>query len=371
MTEREGMPCDQHEPSTDPFEDPPVTSDPAAVPLRLRNPADLLAALPYLVTHPLTDAVVSLVLGQGSVLGVLYGELDHLDHVLTPARSGTAAVDAALAAGGTGMLVAGFGPTERVTPHVDALLARAAARGLPVPEALRVTGNRYWSYVCRDPGCCPPGGVPFDPDASPVPAEAVLRGLVPGGGGGSVRTRFLLDPVLGAPRAEAAEAAEAEEERVRQEDAEEALRDRWLPEVLAALRGEGHRKVTEPAALARLGVRLTELRVRDAVWTRITPESAEIHVRLWSRVVRHVPERHRPAPAALLAVAAWQHDDRRLARAALDVALAADPGYAMAVLMARALRWGLPAERWRGFVATRLDGGEQPEDGEPPGPDRG
>jgi hypothetical protein len=346
--------------------DPPP--DPAAVPLRLRNPGDLLAALPYLVDRPLDDAVVALVLGQASVRGVLHSGLDHLDHVLTPERSGRAAVDAALAAEGTAILVAGFGQPERIDPHLRALLREAGARGLPVLEALRVTGDRYWSCLCRDPACCPAEGTHYDPNSSPVPAEAVLRGLVPVDGSTSARVRFLLDPVRGAVRVAVAEAAEAAEEEAAREDTEEALVARWLPEVLGAVREEARQRVTEPGALARLGVHLTELRVRDAVWTRITPETAGLHVRLWSRVVRHAPERLLPAPAALLAVAAWQHDDQGLARAALDVSLSADPGYAMAVLMTRALQWGLPAERWRGFVAERLGGQGEEEsasEGEP------
>jgi hypothetical protein len=295
--------------------------------------------------------VVVLVVGEGRVLGILYGGLDHLDHVLTPERSGGAAVSAALAAEGSTLLVAGFGQPERVTPHIHSLLQEARARGVQVLEALRVTGGRYWSYLCQDLGCCPGEGTRYEPDTSPVPAEAVLRGLVPGDQGPSERIRFLLEPVRGNLRGAVAEAATAAEAEAPEGDGAE----RRTPEVLDALREEGRSRVTDPQTLGRLGVHLTELRVRDAVWTRITPETARIHVRLWSRLVRHVPERHIPAPAALLAVAAWQHDDHDLARAALDLALRADPGYAMAVLMSRALRWGLPAERWRGFLDQRLD----------------
>lgn len=349
----------------DPSGTPPEgSSDPTQSPLRLRTPADLLAALPYLVSQPLGDAVVALVVGEGRVLGILYGGLDHLDHVLTPERSGRAAVSAALAADGSALLVAGFGQPERVTPHIRSLLQEARARGVRVLEALRVSGGRYWSYLCQDPGCCPEQGTGFDPDTSPVPAEAVLRGLVPGEPGPSARVRFLLDPVRGKLRGEVAEAATAAEAQAAEGGTAERVRaERRSAEVLDALREEGRRRVTDPQTLGRLGVHLTELRVRDAVWTRITPQTARTHVRLWSRLVRHVPERHLPAPAALLAVAAWQHDDHDLARAALDLALTADPGYAMAVLMSRALRWGLPAERWRGFLAQRLDHQSEEEAG--------
>ncbi|PWV57585.1 DUF4192 domain-containing protein [Nocardiopsis sp. L17-MgMaSL7] len=360
------MPGQQHDPSSgsdDPAPTSSPTPDPTPAPLRLRTPTDLLAALPYLVDRPLDDAVVALVLRQDSVLGVLYGGLDHLDHVLTPDRSGRAAVDAALAEDGSALLVAGFGHSARVTPHVRALLSEARARGLPVLEALRVTGDRFWSYLCHDPGCCPAEGRRFDADASPVPAGAVVRGLVPLGRTPSTRTGFLLEPAHGPARAEAAEAVAAEEAAPHEEAGHV---ERRTAEVLEALAEEALRRVTDPAVLARLGVHLTRVRVRDAVWTRITPESARIHVRLWSRLVRHLPDRLLPAPAALLAVAAWQHDDLDLARAAVDVALEAEPGYAMAVLMARALKVGLPADRWRGFLAARVTDG----DGGEPDPER-
>jgi hypothetical protein len=351
------MPGEQHDPSSGP-DDPAPTSSSTPAPLRLRSPTDLLAALPYLVNQPLDDAVVALVLRQDSVLGVLYGGLDHLDHVLTPDRSGRAAVDAALAEDGSALLVAGFGHSARVTPHVRALLSEARARGLTVLEALRVNGDRYWSYLCHDPDCCPAEGRRFDVNASPVPAGAVVRGLVPVGRPPSTRTGFLLEPAPGPSRAAVADAVAAEE-AAPQEGARHV--EGRTAEVLETLAEEALRRVTDPAVLARLGVHLTRVRVRDAVWTRITPESAKLHVRLWSRLVRHLPEHLLPAPAALLAVAAWQHDDLDLARAAVDVALEAEPGYAMAVLMGRALKVGLPASRWRGFLAARVtdgDGGE-------------
>ncbi|MFE1166010.1 DUF4192 domain-containing protein [Nocardiopsis sp. NPDC058789] len=354
------MPGEQHDPTVGPHDPTVGRHDPTSAPLRLRTPTDLLAALPYLVHQPLDDAVVALVLRQESVLGVLYGGLDHLDHVLTPDRSGRAAVDAALGEGGGALLVAGFGHSARITPHVRALLHEARARGLPVLEALRVAGDRYWSYLCHDPDCCPAEGRRFDPDASPVPAGAVVRGLVPVVRDPSARVGFLLEPVHASVRSEVAEEAAAEEERLGGADQVE----RHTAVVLETLREEARHRVTAPAALARLGVHLTRVPVRDAVWTRITPETAALHVRLWSRVVRHVPDRHRPAPAALLAVAAWQEDDLDLARAAVNVALEAEPGYAMAVLMARALETGLPAERWRGFLAARTDDGDVPEDPE-------
>ncbi|OLT26864.1 hypothetical protein BJF83_20115 [Nocardiopsis sp. CNR-923] len=127
----------------------------------------------------------------------------------------------------------------------------------------------------------------------------------------------------------------------------------------AAVRAESRgESVTEPRELASLGVYLTQTRVRDEAWARITARSADAHRRLWSRVTRHVPERLRAAPASLLAVAAWQSDDRELAAAALDVSLTADPGYSMALLMSRALAWGMPVRRWREAAPRWTEGKE-------------
>lgn len=141
----------------------------------------------------------------------------------------------------------------------------------------------------------------------------------------------------------------------------------------SVVRREESERVRDPATLAMLGVGVLDLRVRDAVWARITPDEATLHRRLWSRVARHVPRRHRAGPASLLAVAAWQAGDTALARAAVETALAARPGYAMAVLMERALGWGLSAERWARHMAENADAFEiegEPEGEVGPGPGR-
>src|SRR5439155_9472219 len=41
-----------------------------------------------------------------------------------------------------------------------------------------VTGGRWFSYVCTNPGCCPPEGTPHDPATNPIAATATVAGLV-------------------------------------------------------------------------------------------------------------------------------------------------------------------------------------------------
>ncbi|MCY9785142.1 DUF4192 domain-containing protein [Nocardiopsis sp. EMB25] len=333
--------------------------------LRLTTPTDVIAALPYLAGDPPDPGIVVLALRDGRVRAVLRADLDG-DGTPPGSRSAPPAVDHVAAERCDTLLIVAFGPPGSVTAHVDGLLAAARERGITVLDALRVTGGRYWSYTCSDPSCCPPEGTVVDVDRSTAPADAVLRGIAPlrpfhTAATDAARVRSLLEPVPGSVGTVVAAAAEEVAARVRERvvRGSDALVDLGLPEVRAAVRAEYRSEgVTDPEGLAALGVYLTQTRVRDEVWARITATSAEAHQRLWSRVTRHVPERLRAAPAALLAVAAWQGDDRALASAALDVALTADPGYSMALLMNRALAWGLPVRRWREAAPRWAEGKE-------------
>ncbi|WP_116244678.1 DUF4192 domain-containing protein [Nocardiopsis sp. FIRDI 009] len=333
--------------------------------LRLTTPTDVIAVLPYLAGGPPDPGIAVLALRNGRVHAVLCADLDG-DGIPPGSRSAPPAVDRAAAEGCDTLLVVAFGPPELVTPHVDGLLAAARGRGMTVLDALRVTDGRYWSYTCSDTSCCPPEGTVVDVDRSTAPADAVLRGITPlapfhTAVPDAARVRSLLEPVSGPVGAAVAEAAAEVAARVRGRDGRDCdgLVDLGLPAVRAAVRAEYRSEgVTDPGEVAALGVYLTHTRVRDEVWARITAASAQAHQRLWSRVARHVPEHLRAAPASLLAVAAWQRDDRALASAALDVALDADPGYSMALLMSRALAWGLPVRRWRQAAPRWTEGKE-------------
>ena len=74
-----------------------------------------------------------------------------------------------LSAQGVSTAVAvGYGADGAVSPVAAAFLDRAAAAGITVAELLRAEDTRYWSYVCREPACCPPEGTPYDVTAHPA-----------------------------------------------------------------------------------------------------------------------------------------------------------------------------------------------------------
>ncbi|WP_159944582.1 MULTISPECIES: DUF4192 domain-containing protein [unclassified Nocardiopsis] len=337
---------------------------PAAAALTLTNPTDVIATLPYLVGEPPDPGLVVLAVRGRGVRSAFCGHLDRLEEADRPLDRAVAPVEAAAAEQCTSVMVVAYGPPPRVTPYVDRILAAARERSLTVIDALRVTGGRYWSYTCRRPDCCPPEGTAVNVDSSPVPASAVLRGIVPveplhATASEAERVRAVLEPVDGPDRVamdDAARRVEAYARRLLEQGMRGALTDRGLTAALAALRAEREgRGGADPEEMAWLGVYLTQIRVRDEMWARITARSAPLHQELWGRLTRHLPPHQRAAPASLLAVAAWQRGDERLAAAALDTALTADPGYSMALLMSRALTWGLPVERWREFTPRWLD----------------
>ena len=262
-------------------------------------------------------------------------------------------------------IAAGYGEGTLVTPVAEQLRAGLRGAGIAMRDLLRVQDGRYWSYVCSDPGCCPPDGVPFDVSAHPAAAAMTAAGLP-----ARPDRKSLADSV--APlTGQAAESMRLATERAVLRAAEliassaapsgtfapgEAASRTpatpgswWLvveagrEAVRAAISIYRHGgRITDHDQLAWLTVTIADLRVRDDAWARMEPRHRADHQRLWTDVVRHACEPYVPAPASLLAFIAWQSGDGALANVAIERALAADPEYSMAHLIGQALDAGLP-----------------------------
>jgi hypothetical protein len=245
-------------------------------------------------------------------------------------------------------IAAGYGPGTRVTPVAESLRAGLRAAGLTVRDLLRVEDGRYWSYLCQDPRCCPPEGVPFDGSAHPAAAALAAAGMA------ARPDRASLVGTLASLTGPAADAmAQATERALRR--TEELAGPSGEPggmrlvveagrEAVRAAIGIYRRggQITDLDQLAWLTVTVADLRVRDDAWARMEPRHRAAHRRLWIDVVRHACEPYVPAPASLLAFTAWQAGEGALANVAIERALAADPEYSMAHLLGQALDAGLP-----------------------------
>jgi hypothetical protein len=249
----------------------------------------------------------------------------------------------------TTVVVIGYGPGELVTPLTRTLRRAIIRSGLEVRDVLRVQDGRYWSYVCKNPACCPPEGVAFDLTSHPAARvmAAVGRPIL----ASREELAASIAPVTG-PVAETMRQETGRAERIAARLLADATKagstvrpvvDRGLGAVQAAIgiyRDGG--SITETSQFAWLARALASLQVRDDAWARMDPAYREDHLRLWADVTRHAQPGYVAAPASLLAFVAWQGGNGALANVALDRALADSPGYSMAQLLRDTIDAGAP-----------------------------
>jgi hypothetical protein len=321
-------------------------------PVSVDSPAAMLAVVPHLIGFTPTSSLV-IAGGRGARhridVTLRFDLPDPPDHTLAEAIAGQA-VSVLTHQDFTTVVVIGYGPGELVTPVADTLRDAFAGTSVRVHDILRVEDGRYWSYVCSNPGCCPPEGVPFDPGTHP--ASAILAEL---SGRQVLASRDQLAASIAPVTGNTAETMRLETtraERIAARLLAEATRagstsrpvvDRGLGAVQAAIgiyRSGG--SIALASQFAWLTLALSSLRVRDDAWARMDPSHREAHLQLWTDLTRHAQPGYVAAPASLLAFTAWQAGNGALANLALDRAEADDPGYSMALLLRDTLTAGTP-----------------------------
>lgn len=323
----------------------------AKVQLRAATPEAVLAVVPHMLGFYPSRSLVVLGLGeQNRVLVTFRYDLpepsdheltadiaQHAEYILTRERIPAA------------MLI-GYGPEELVLPVLAQTAARVGNHGIHLHEVLRAEAGRYWSFLCSDASCCPPEGRSYDPGSHPAAAAMTDAGLT------AQPDRESLARTIQRPAGSAEVIARATEQaRVRLArliDGGEAAGDRdpqlrasrvgrrQVQQAIRRYRAGG--SIDSVTHLAWLAVLLSDIRVRDDAWARMTPEHRDGHCRLWTDVLRAAARDSAPAPASLLAFTAWQAGNGALAAMAVDRALAADPGYSMALLLGDAIQAALP-----------------------------
>ncbi|MFC0860678.1 DUF4192 domain-containing protein [Sphaerimonospora cavernae] len=316
--------------------------------LVLSTPADILAAVPYLIGfHPADSLVVTGFDGKALRLSTRWdlpprpGDLDRIIPLLRREQVTVA-------------LLVGYGPGHLVTPAVDQVMRLLAGAGIGLAEALRADEGRYWSYACVDTACCPAEGTPYDPAFSRVAAEAVMHGLVALPDRGSLRRS--LEP-SGGPAMREVAGRVATELRARLAGTgvpTDGFAARFVADGLARVRAAIERYTSggrlDDDEAARLGFDLTVIRIRDEAWALL--DDRDSHIALWRDLTRRLEPRYVAPSASLLAAAAWREGDCALASMAVDRALAADPGYSMAILLRQALAHLLPPAALRDRMPT-------------------
>jgi hypothetical protein len=305
-------------------------------PLVIRTAQDAIAAVPYLLGfHPSRSLVV---IGfEGRDRGTCAIRLD------LPAAGAAGRVAALLAANGfTRSLLLGYGPAAEVEESARPLREALASAGVPAAEAIRVADGRWWSLTCSA-DCCPPEGTPYDISASVLAAQATYAGHV------ALADRAELvrsvQPLGGPARTAMREATARAEKRHVARGGRTTEED--LAFVLSLLTRVHTGSSPTDDEVARLGFLLTDLRLRDEAWIRIDEEAPAADIAFWRDIVRRVETPYAPAPASLLAFAAYSAGDGGLANVALERALNADPAYSMAVILREVINAGIPPSQLR------------------------
>jgi hypothetical protein len=334
----------------------PHAIDPKTTGLRCRvrvGSADgILAVVPHLLGFHPSDSLVMLGIGGPHArirLAFRYDLPDPPDEEL--ATDIAAHATTVLARQNLTMAIAvGYGSGEAVTPVVEVVAHALLKAGVNVQDVLRVHGGRYWSYLCGDPDCCPPDGVPYDLAGHPASAALAAAGLTVRADRAELASTIAPVTDAAGPMREAVERARERAGALIDVGAAAAGGDPFLPIADAGRRSvkqaiTTYRRggaLTGDDEIAWLGVTLADLRVRDDAWARMDPQFHDAHLRLWIDLVRRLPADCVAPPAALLAFTAWQAGDGALASVAIERALEADPDYSMALLVADALHAGLP-----------------------------
>src|SRR5262249_46416726 len=147
--------------------------------LRLARPADLLAAIPYLLGfHPAASLVVAAVRAK-HLVSIVRADLPTAgapaDQPIMIAKDVVRAIARQRL---TGVLLIGYGESERITPVTAVLEPEFERCRIPVLEVLHVSDGRYRSARCHAAECCPPEGIAYDPSTSAVAAAATMAGMV-------------------------------------------------------------------------------------------------------------------------------------------------------------------------------------------------
>ncbi|WP_198035380.1 DUF4192 domain-containing protein [Streptacidiphilus rugosus] len=331
--------------------------------VRMKTPADMAEALPYLLGFYPSDSVVALGL-QGPRRR--QGGSVRID---IPAPAAWAAASDEV----VGFLLAlseqrdrspdavilylcrdpepGESPravAERLRPLATLLAERFVAAGVPVHESLCLSDGRWYSYSCSDPECCPADGalVRVPGSTSPVAAAAAFAGIHVRG---SLRDLHReLEPLPAESALPLLHAFEREMPSVAAELGRTGGRER-LREATAALvdaavarfRRDEDELDDHDAARIVLGLQDRLARDRAAEW--LDPPDVAHASRLWRYLARRCVgpfAEHAAAPLSLLGWTAWVTGDTVTARVALGRALALDPGYTFAGLLYEAINCG-------------------------------
>ena len=313
------------------------------------GPAQLVAAIPHILGFHPTNSLVFAVLNDDYV-----ETLQRIDWPTTDSNS-QLSLDYCTGSDLVSIMYADdFEGTSGEHEHQLHALSKKTRERFNLLDQLLVVGDRWRSLMCDDHSCCPTDGRALSSDGQLIDVEYIVRGSSP------FATREAMEDAL---------------QPIEISTTDKKARDSSLIEVLDRVKNNTHettRQSTQAINDFRLSI-VEELisRLRDSS-TLDWPDSGlliaglhDIHIRdcllkrllddfeLRSQVKAHllaVIPRSSESSVVVLATAlagcVWLDGNGALASVALHRALECDPSYSLAVLLNRAISFGVPPTVW-------------------------
>lgn len=304
--------------------------------LKARGAADILAVVPYLLGFHPWDSLVIVVVRDRKVELCARVDLPPPDLVDVMGQQ-VAEIAAQQTADGV-VLIAYTSDGELASQVL--LAAVIHLEPIEVLDALHADGSRWRSYLCNEPSCCPPEGVAYDLDSSPLAAEAVFAGLR------AAPNRREIEAVVAGPAAHELdaliEAADSIAETISSWDRTQSAAE--MQSRIAAYLAEP--RILDPTDCLWLAVLAVDLHVRDLAWSMIGRDQADDHDQLWRQVVRWTPEPYELAPLCLLGIAAWVNGNGALQVCCIERAIELNPRYTMINIVSDINTRALPPQLW-------------------------
>ena len=329
-------------------------------PLSAHGPQDLLLLLPYVIGFHPADSFVVVGLRRQRLVLAARSDLDDARSPHLVKRLVQALIDAEAREAIAIVYSDDRVDTDALSmPHGE-LVAQfgeaADGTGLTFVDALLVSQRRWWSYCCMDDSCCPAEGQLLDTGPpSAVETAATVAGLVALPDRATLAAQ--LDP---APMTER-QALQPLLARHENESFEAVLTEhtpRWHRSMVRALfaaarRADGGDLALSDDQVARFGVGLSQVEVRDSVWMAI--DEGRLDGReLWRLLGKRLPAPYDAAPLFLVGWIAWREGNGALASIAAHRAVESDERYTPADLLLAAISAAVDPRRLPRIRPARL-----------------
>lgn len=318
--------------------------------LRLDNLSDAVEAVPYLLGFTPTDSLVAVALRGPRERMVFTMRLDLVpgDYDDTVADAVAARMAHAEAESVMLFIYPKRRPSRgRPLPRRPLVTAIARALDVPIREAVLVTPERMWSYICADKECCPPTG---RLRSTSSPGQLALEAAHALNGRAVLASRDDVVASVQPPSGAVAARMGAAIERVAAEYASlsPATLLRAARRVALAARD---RYVDQPGDLgdddaALLIVGMHEWPLRDEMLGWAVADEDAMRSLFDDLARRALPPLDAPACTAL-AFIAYVQGAGVVAATALERALDSDPDYSLATMLRDALNGQLPPDKIR------------------------